>query len=275
MSEEELRLEIRKLQKAARKQRMAGDSANLFGERPPTALLKPYPSEASAGHTRRGIQRKYQSRRNNVMRCWNRVQLFAPELMMEGPPQNVFELSTAHGAMLEVCRHFGHNILGNDYVNMVSGQPGESSAYRPLNAQLAREKDDHGQKLAEVQFEQDWPYRQIIEALDIPITIFDAGFIPYPLESKSQDYLFCFQAIEHYAHPDHWPDLVDEFCRIARKAVIILLNPLYEDFAGKPGYADAFEAARRDLKCFDRNGFRCTAVQMHWGQALGFKLTAC
>lgn len=218
-------------------------------------------------------QGKYLNRKRNMRRAMNRVQLFLPELM-GGAPKRVFELSTAHGAILEVLRHYGHDVMGNDFVNMVGGDnPKQRAIFRRVNdPDFLRDKDDYGLPIPVDDKIVDWPYRPIIDSLKIPMALFDAGKTPYPLETQSFDYVLSMQAIEHYCHPQDWLSVVDEMCRIARQGVFLLLNPMMPEMAADPAYAQAFHQRRADLKDFDRNGFRCVGCHLHWGQALGFKL---
>lgn len=179
----------------------------------------------------------------------------------------VLELSSAHGGMLEIYRHFGHEILGNDHANFLH----EGAEERPGHRTEIVTASTGGEAISQ---EITWPYRKIVESIDLPTTIFDAGKTPYPLEDKNVDYLMTFQAIEHYCHPLAWPALIDEFCRVARRAIIVMLNPLHGHLVNDNEYGIAFEDARKLLARFDRNGFRCTSVHIQWAQALGFKLTA-
>lgn len=254
------------------------DAQDFFGVPLPEPLRGEYPFEWSETGMPKAIQRKYQKRSWNIRRSWNRLELFAPELLKHrDQPYSVFEMSTAHGGMLEVCRHFGHSILGNDYLNFTMGQSkGQGAVHRPLNAEIAdREVDDYdlpvpkdGEPLSE------WCYRPIIEAMEIPMALFDGGKVPYPLEDKSHDYLFCMQAIEHYCHPDDWDEIIAEFCRISRRAIVIYLNRVPKHLAHQPDYVAAFDRARNRLRDWNSQGFECTNVQLRFQQALGFKLTA-
>ena len=108
------------LERKVQRQLIRGDFANLFGEAVPEELLTPYSfAEADADRVAM-LQQKYTNRAWNIRRCWNRTERFLPELMIPGaPPQQVLELSTAHGGMLEVARHFGHGVMGTDYANFV------------------------------------------------------------------------------------------------------------------------------------------------------------
>lgn len=269
---------IRQLQRENRKMRIGGDTADLFGDPIPDDLLTDYPVEDLDGQLSRTLQKKYRTRSKNTRRCWNRVQLFLPELMHhDGPPQKVLEMSTAHGAMLEVLRHFGHEVTGNDYVNMVSQtEDNQRAVFRDLNARdFRRDTDDYGLPIPEPgQMPEDWPYRRIIESIDIPMLLFDAGQTPYPIGDKDFDVLICMQAIEHYCHPKDWLNVVDEFCRITRKTIILLLNPLMNLIGQPDDYVSAYHQAKLDLRRYRRNGFACTSCHMHWGEVAGFRLTA-
>ncbi len=270
--------ELKRLRRELKASLNKPDQADLFGEQPPEALLTPYPFDWDATGLPRLIQPKYMDRARNIRRSWNRIQLFAPELLAPGAaPCDVFEMSTAHGGMLEVARHFGHRVLGNDYLNFIQGAArGEGAAHRKVNEDVAgAAKDDYNIPVpAADETVSEWCYRPIIEAMDIPISLFDGGKLPYPLPDKSQDYIFCMQAIEHYCHPDSWGDVVAEFCRIARRAVIVLLNKNPPHLARQADYVAAFDRARLALRNHDAHGFRCVSVHMHWHQALGFRLQA-
>jgi hypothetical protein len=230
------------------------------------------PRESWTGMSRRP-QAKYLNRKRNLRRALNRIQLFLPELL-GGPSKSIFELSTAHGAILEVLRHYGHDVTGNDYVNMVGGDvPEQRAIFRRVNdPDFRRDTDDYGLPIPADNQIVDWPYRPIIDSIGIPMVLFDAGKLPYPLEAQSFDYVLSMQVIEHYCHPQDWLTIVDEMCRISRQGVFLLLNPMMPEMAADPVYARAFHQARADLRDFDRHGFRCIGCHLHWGQALGFKL---
>lgn len=262
-----------KIRKLVRKERTKADNLDLFGEKPPAELMTPYPLDDEGKARSAKLQQKYVDRARNIERCWNRVQLYMPELLTS-KPQDVLELSTAHGAMLEILRHYGHNVMGTDYSNMVWSKDGSAMAqFRKLNDEsFAREVDDFGNSIDPEK--PDWPYRYITESIDLPMTVFDAGVAPYPFEDKSYDMVMCFQAIEHYCHPDDWMTLIDEFCRLSRKTVFVMLNRLIPEFRAKPEYNEAFNTFRHGMRSYRKNGFVCTASFVHWDQALGFKLTA-
>ncbi len=252
------------------------DTGDLFGESPPRELLTDYKIAEADFDLFSRIQNKYAGRAGNIARCWNRAQLYFPELVSpDASRSSVLELSTAHGAMLEIFRHFGHEVMGTDYANMVSEKhPGGSAIYRRVNdAAFKRKTDDYGLNIDDDDM-IDWPYRPIIDAIDLPVTLFDAGITPYPFDDKQYDYVMCFQAIEHYCHPRDWMQLVDEFCRIARKSVFIMLNPMQKKLAEDAEYSTEFNRFRLGMRNFRKNGFVCTSCHIHWSQVLGFKLTA-
>lgn len=248
------------------------DVGQLFPSAPPRELLREYDLPADAwDHLTRRPQRKYLSRRRNIRRAWNRVQVFLPELM-GGHALEVLELSTAHGAVLEVLRHFGHRVTGNDYANFVASGEGRALLRAPGETISGRAVDDYGIPLGPDGEAADWPYRPIIESIGIPMKLFDCGRLPWPIADKSVDVVLSLQAIEHYCHPSGWDEIVAEMCRVARRTVVVLLNPLRADLARDADYARAFETARLRLRDWDRDGFRCIGCHIAWGQALGFKL---
>ncbi len=272
--------EIRKLTRRLRALTVASDYSDLFGERTPAALAGDYPAEDLDDQLSRSLQKKYKKRPRNLLRCWNRAQLYLPELIRPGvAPHQVLEMSTAHGAMLEVLRHFGHEVTGNDYVNMVAATSNSAPVmFRDMNAAPAatRTLDDYGLPIpAPGTPPVDWPYRKIIASTGIPMKLFDGGHTPYPFEDKSFDVVLCMQAIEHYCHPKDWLRIVQEFCRISRKTVVVLLNPLMANMKHAPDdYIEAYETARRALRDYDANGFVCISCHVQWGKAVGFKLIA-
>lgn len=263
-----------KIRKLVRAERTKADNLDLFGEKPPAELLSPYPLDEEGMARSALLQQKYVDRVRNIERCWNRIQLYLPE-MLTAPPMDVLEMSTAHGGMLEILRHYGHNVVGNDYANMVSKRAGqEMSQFRSLNdASFTRHEDDIGLPIAEGE-RPDWPYRHIVESIGLPMKIFDAGHVPYPFEDKAVDVTLCLQAIEHYCHPRDWMPIIDEFCRISRKTVFVMLNRLIPEFREKPDYLEAFTAFRHGMRSYRKHGFVCVGAHVHWDQALGFKLMA-
>jgi len=270
-------LKHRRVKRALKRSSIVGDWSDLFGQPAPDALQEPYNLDEEGKKRNAGIMKKYSDRALNNRRAWNRMQRYMPELLRPGvEKQVVFELSTAHGAMLEVARHFGHDVIGNDFANMVFAKQGQEVATtRALNDDsFTHDVDDWGYEISDDPSKQDWPYRHITEAQKIPMKIFDGGKAPYPLDEKSVDVTMCLQSIEHYCHPDDWMTVIDEMCRITRRSIFILLNPMHKRFKDVKGYQESFDKARIDLRDYNANGFENVATHMHWGKAHGFKLVA-
>ena len=57
---------------------------------------------------------KYLVRKQNCSRAWLRIHQHAPETL-SSEPLDILELSTAHGAQLEIWRSLGHNVKGTDF----------------------------------------------------------------------------------------------------------------------------------------------------------------
>jgi hypothetical protein len=270
-------LKHRRVLRALKRSSIVGDWSDLFGQPAPDALQMPYFLNAEGKKRNSAIMAKYADRALNTRRAWNRMQRYMPELVRpNADKQVVFEMSTAHGAMLEVARHFGHEVIGNDFANMVFAKKGQEVATtRSLNdKEFTREVDDWGFEISDDPAKQDWPYRHITEAQKIPMMIFDGGITPYPIKDKSVDVTMCLQSIEHYCHPDDWMTVIEEMCRITRRSIFILLNPMHKRFKDVKGYKESFDKARIGLRDYNANGFENVATHMHWGKAHGFKLVA-
>lgn len=221
----------------------------LFDKGPPEALLGDYELSLEGLARSALMQQRFTSRRENIERCWTQAQLYLPEVLT-APPQDVLEISTGHGAMLELLRHYGHNVMGTDYARTVWSSGAFSDAVKP-----------------------DWPYRHVVESIDLPMTVFDGRLVPYPFANDSYDVVMCLQAIDHFGHPDDWMPLIDEYCRISRKTVLVLLTPPATPRRIGSGYEAAFRDFQLGLSRFRRSGFVCTGVFLHQEQPLGFKLS--
>ena len=202
---------------------------------------------------------KYLMRPLNCERSWLRLHQHMPELL-SGPPKDILELSTAHGSLLEILRWKGHRVTGTDCAWAVNGSTAQVKSPRRhwhfcLLERLGSLRHDH--PVAESV--EGWPYQPLIESLGLGVTLHDGGRIPYPFADKSQDYVICYQAIEAYAPPERWVEIVDEMCRIARHAVVIGFNP---PPLGMRSYHDSYRRFRdgwQRLMSYDRNGFQTRA----------------
>jgi hypothetical protein len=220
------------------------------------------------------IARKYLVRKENIKRAWARIHHHFPETLSGAEPLDILEFSTAHGAMLEVWRHFGHRVRGTDF----GGWPEDynKKASRPnFLGKLTASAHDNARAAQNL----GWIYQPIIESLGLEVDLFDAGRLPFAYADKSFDALCCYQAIEAYSAPEHWGTIADEFCRIARQSIVIGFNPpslkLRDDAAHMAIVREATDA----LRAYNRNGFKC--VFMEFGETrAGFhptavKLVAC
>jgi hypothetical protein len=214
------------------------------------------------------IARKYLLRKENIRRAWARIHHHFPETLTPGKPLDILEFSTAHGAMLEVWRHFGHHVRGTDF----GGWPDNYNkrAERPKFLTPAFEVTHTNPRAAQ---NLGWIYQPIIEGLGLAVDVFDAGTLPYAYADKSFDVICCYQAIEAYATPEHWGDVVDEFCRIARQSIVIGFNPPPLKLRDDAAHMASARAATEALRSFDRHGFKC--VFMEFGETnAGFHPTA-
>tara|TARA_R110002110_G_scaffold302896_7_gene516995 strand:+ start:6373 stop:7155 length:783 start_codon:yes stop_codon:yes gene_type:complete len=214
------------------------------------------------------IARKYLWRKENIRRAWARIHHHFPETLSGSQPLDILELSTAHGAMLEVWRHFGHRVRGTDFGGWHDDY--NPKATRPKFLNPAFEKT-HSNPRAPVNL--GWIYQPIIESLGLEVDIFDAGQLPYAYGDKSFDVICCYQAIEAYALPGGWAAILDEFCRVARRSIVIGFNPPPLKLRRNPEHMAAARAATEDMRSYNRNGFR--SVFLEFGETnAGFHPTA-
>ena len=83
----------------------------------------------------------------------------------------------------------------------------------------------------------------------------------------------CYQAIEAYALPGGWAAILDEFCRVARRSIVIGFNPPPLKLRRNPEHMAAARAATEDMRSYNRNGFR--SVFLEFGETnAGFHPTA-
>lgn len=202
------------------------------------------------------IMWKYLVRQVNCQRAWVRLNHHMPEALVGGP-LDVLELSTAHGATLEILRSFGHRVVGNDYPWVVEGadrrHKGERrSWHRTILDDVTAVTHDN--PVADPV--EGWPYQPIIESLGLDVRLFDGGAPPYPFDDDSVDHVVSYQAIEAYGGPDRWLDFIREMCRIARKAVVVGFNPLPIQKYDGGGTVEDARAAWLALQRFDERGFR-------------------
>ena len=245
-----------------------------FCEPPPEAFSKPYELTSDGlSALAKTVQRKYMPRFKNIRRSWAILLQHMPELMFDGDmPRDVLEMSTAHGATLEILRHHGHRVIGNDFANFLGRKGGPDSRFRGANElDLAAAADDHLLNSGDGTV-QSWPYQPIIESLDLDVRLFDAGHVPYPFETRSFDCVLCFDALEHYCHPKDWMMIIREFTRLARQSVLLITNPVQGQMVSDAAYMEHFYAFQTQMRRYNENGFQCVHAGVNRNQLTVFKL---
>jgi hypothetical protein len=202
------------------------------------------------------IARKYLGRTENIHRSWARIHYHFPETVNTAESLDILEFSTAHGAMLEVWRHLGHRVRGTDFGGWHEDYNAKATKPKFLDAAFSK---SHSNPVAEVNL--GWIYQPIIESLGLEVDIFDAGALPYAYADKSFDVVCCYQAIEAYAGPEGWLDIAKEFCRIARKSVVIGFNPPPLKLRENEEHMKAARAATEALRSYNHDGFRSAFLE--------------
>lgn len=256
------------------KQPTVNEVIAAFGEAPPEEFTEPYDlTPEGLDLVSKTVQRKYVVRFKNIRRSWAILLQHMPELLIEGGrARDVLEMSTAHGATLEILRHFGHRVVGNDFANFLGKKPEADSRYRGVNeVDLTRLKDDHHLNRGDGTIER-WPYQPITESLGLDVRLFDAGHVPYPFERKSFDTVLCFDALEHYCHPKDWLTIIAEFTRLARQSVLLITNPVQGHLVGDAEYMGHFHAFQTAMRRYDHDGFQCIHAGINRNQLTVYKL---
>lgn len=221
---------------------------------PPLDFSVPY-SLGDYPETRvRRIMFKYLERRTNLARAWTRICHHFPETI-HSTPLTCLEFGTAHGAMLEIWRALGHGVVGTDFP-WRAGKEAVLTPSRPWHRQVLAEcmAKGHGQPQADPV--EGWAYQPIIESLGLDVRMIDGRGWPYPFEDKSFDVVCAYQAVDAFAPPEKWPEVVAEFCRIARRAVVVGYNPLPIRQAETDDRQTAAKDAWLKLQAFDAHGMR-------------------
>ncbi|SOB94848.1 class I SAM-dependent methyltransferase [Rhodobacter maris] len=245
-----------------------------FDAIPSEAFATPYAlSPEALARVSQMVQRKYVMRFKNIRRSWAHLLEHMPELMVTGgPPRDVLEMSSAHGATLEVLRHFGHRAVGNDYANFLGWQDGVDSRFRTVNGEDLRGHESDPPLNACDGMITDWPYQPFIESQGLDVRLFDAGHLPYPFEDKSFDTVLCFDAIEHYCHPKDWMAIIDEFTRLARQSVLLIINPVQAHLLEEESYMAPYRLFQSQMRSYRANGFQCIHAGIKRNRLAVFKL---
>jgi SAM-dependent methyltransferase len=231
---------------------------------PPEKFSKAYDlDEEALENGIQKIQRKYLLRYKNIRRSWSRLLRYLPEVMNNTHRYRVLEMSTGHGATLEILKHFGHEAVGNDYSNAaLTSKTQVATPYRKANQKI---------ELGESE-QTEWPYKPIIDSLGLNVDLFDAGVTPYPYKKNAFDIVLCFDALEHYCHPRNWMTIIDEFVRIAKKTVIVEINPIRKQLIDDESYTPYVQKFYDDILKYNKNGFQCVGTGTSFNQPRFFKM---
>jgi len=245
-----------------------GDNKYLWLPEPPINIGEPY-ALANYGFEDISavIARKYLNRGANLKRAWVRICTHMPETVDTEEPLKILEFSTAHGAMLEIWNALGHDAQGTDYCVPKK----YAKRYKPVPESHPVFENLHHNPVKAVQ--EGWIYQPVIESIGEQVHLFNAGETAYKFEDKSFDYVCCYQAIEAYAQPADWHKIVAEFCRIARRVVVIGFNPppLRAEEADD---WDNTKLAWEDLRKYKQNGFTNSFFEFEETKR-GFHPSAC
>jgi len=151
-----------------------------------------------------GIMQKYQIRGYNCLRELLRTATLCPELLDKEKSYEVLELSSGSCANYEVLTQYNNKVDVTDYLG------GRGSSYQPIHR---------------------W--------LNIDVLDFDGSQLPYVFENNSYDYILCYQAIDAYGTPEFGLSVVEQLARVARKKIVLVLNP----FAGTQDVREHFQNA--------------------------------
>lgn len=201
------------------------------------------------------IMFKYLERDKNLARAWTRICHHFPETLDAGRSLSCLEFGAAHGAMLEIWRALGHRTVGTDWP-WREGREAVLTPSRPWQHQAraaVTEVSHDNPRAAPV---PGWAYQPIVESLGLDVRLIDGRDWPYPFEDKSFDIVCAYQAIDAFAGPEKWTEIVAEFCRIARKAVVVGYNPLPLRHAEDPDKTAAARTAWLALSAFEAYGMR-------------------
>ena len=201
----------------------------------------------------RRIMFKYLERNTNLALAWARVCHHMPEIVASGTPLSCLEFGTAHGALLEVWRALGHDVVGTDFPWRAGNEPVLTPS-RPWHRAALKACRDRGHGGLMARPVEGWAYQPIIESLGLDVRMIDGRNRPDPFDDKSFDVVCAYQAIDAFAPPEEWADVVSEFCRIARRTVVVGFNPLPIREAEAPDRKAAARDAWLRLERFSAHG---------------------
>lgn len=221
---------------------------------PPLDFSVPYALGDYPERRVRQIMFKYMERRTNLARGWTRICHHFPETI-SAAQLSCLEFGTAHGATLELWRALGHRVTGTDFP-WRKGKEAVLAPSRPWHRQALADCMEKGHGGTQARPVEGWAYQPIIESLGLDVRLLDGRQRPYPFEDKSVDVVCCYQAIDAFAPPEKWAEVAAEFCRIARRSVVVGYNPLPIRQAGEDDRQAAARTAWLELQNFGAYGMR-------------------
>jgi len=126
---------------------------------------------------------------------WRRLHKLLPEYLTPDRRRRFLDVGCGNGAAMEILRHLGHDAEGLDYT------PGISDAD-----------------------ETDWLYRPLIESQQLKCTVHDGAAVPYPFPDDRFDVVMCYGVITCIKPCSLWPQLLNEFARLARSCILLGVN---------------------------------------------------
>ncbi|MFB9149880.1 hypothetical protein [Roseovarius ramblicola] len=160
----------------------------------PAKIMSPY-ALGVLDRCRARIPLKYQYRALNGLRELARTHVLFPELLSDGEPVEIIDLSAGGCGTADVLGQYGHKVEICDYF--------DANKINPMG---------HS-------------YAELHKFLGLNCRFFDGRSLPYEFADESRDIVLVYQAIDAYGPVAMWYDIVDELLRIARRSVGLVLNP--------------------------------------------------
>ncbi len=134
---------------------------------------------------------KFVFRENTLNVHWPRLHHWIPEYL-KGRKRRFMDVSCGNGASMEILKYYGHEVMGLDF----------SPGYPP----------------------GDWMYRPLIESQKLPCVVHDMHKLPMPFADKEFDVLINYAAMNFYKPSTIWPEVLNEFARITRECLFVVIN---------------------------------------------------
>lgn len=135
---------------------------------------------------------KFLDRDRTLKINWKRLHSYVPEFLLSDNRLKIIDIASGNGATMEIFRYYGHECYGMDYTPNF-------------------EKDD-------------WLYKPLLKSQNLRCKVHDGSLLPYPFEDKEADLVICFGAITFFKPTEIWPQVMDEFARIAKEGILVGVN---------------------------------------------------